>query len=65
MNEEKKTTFEAAGAEKEASLLRELVRMMKNTRKYWLMPLVLFLLLLGILVILGSSVAAPFIYTLF
>jgi ABC-type microcin C transport system permease subunit YejE len=65
MSKEKKTTFEAAGAEKEASLLRELVRMMKNNKKYWLMPLVLFLLLFGILVILGSSVAAPFIYTIF
>ena len=33
MSEEKKTTFEAAGAEEEASLLRELLRMMKNSKK--------------------------------
>ena len=65
MNKEKKTTFEAADAEEEASLLPQLLRMMKSTRRYWLMPLVLFLLLFGILVILGSSVAAPFIYSIF
>lgn len=65
MSKEKKTTFEAAGAEEEASLLGELLRMMKNNKTYWLMPLVLFLLLFGILVILGSSVAAPFIYSIF
>ncbi len=36
-----------------------------NNKKWWLTPIVLVLLLFGILVILASTGAAPFIYTLF
>jgi hypothetical protein len=39
--------------------------MLKQNRKYWLIPIVLILLLVGALIILGSTAAAPFIYTLF
>ena len=47
-------------------LLMELWGFMKNEKKFWLLPIVLCLLLLGGLVVLTSgSVAAPFIYTLF
>ncbi len=34
-------------------------------RKWWLAPIVLALLLLGGLMLLGSTSAAPFIYTIF
>ncbi len=39
---------------------------LKTRKKWWLMPIVLFLLLLSLLIVLtqGSAVA-PFIYTLF
>ena len=48
------------------SLLQELWRFMRVRKKYWLMPVVLLMLLVGGLVVLtqGSAVA-PFIYTLF
>jgi hypothetical protein len=36
-----------------------------HTRKWWITPIVLMLLLLAGLIILGSTGAAPFIYTLF
>ena len=39
--------------------------MLRQNQKYWLLPLVLILLLFGLIVILGSTGAAPFIYTLF
>ena len=65
MSDDKKTAFEASGEEKADSLLGEFFGMVKNNKKYWLIPLVLILLLFGVLIILGSSVAAPFIYTLF
>ena len=53
--------------EKEANrgLLGELWSMLMENKKYWMIPIVLTLLLFGILVILGSSSSAPFIYTLF
>lgn len=65
VRDEKKTVFEASAEEKDASLLGEFFAMLKENKKYWLIPLVLILLLFGVLIILGSSAAAPFIYTLF
>ena len=48
------------------STLRELWRFMRARKKYWLMPIVLILLLIGGLLILAQgSAVAPFIYTLF
>jgi hypothetical protein len=47
-------------------LLRDLWLFMKERKKFWLVPIVVILLLLGILIVLGgSSAVAPFIYTLF
>ena len=34
-------------------------------QKFWLIPLLLALLLLGVILLLGSTAAAPFIDTLF
>ena len=66
MQEDKKpSAFEASNEEKEAGLLGEFLAMMKENKKYWLIPLVLILLIFGVLIILGSTAAAPFIYTLF
>jgi len=45
--------------------LSELVSFMMNTKKWWLTPIVIMILLLGVLVMLSSTAAAPFIYTLF
>ena len=44
----------------------ELLAFMRERRKFWLLPIVIVLLLVGALVVLtqGSAVA-PFIYTLF
>ncbi|MGQ0733447.1 MAG: DUF5989 family protein [Acidobacteriota bacterium] len=46
-------------------LVAELWGFMRENKKWWLTPLVLTMLLLGGLIILGGSGAAPFIYTLF
>ena len=34
-------------------------------KKWWLAPIIAIMLLVGVLLVLGSSAAAPFIYTLF
>ena len=65
MEKDKRTEFEKSGDQKEVGLVGEFVGMLKQNKKYWLIPLILILLLFGILIILGSSAAAPFIYTLF
>lgn len=46
--------------------LKDLWLFMKERKKFWLVPLIIMLLLLGILIVFGgSSAIAPFIYTLF
>ncbi|MBN1871927.1 MAG: hypothetical protein JW800_05065 [Candidatus Omnitrophica bacterium] len=48
------------------SLLKEFWDFLKVRKKWWLAPIVIFLILLGALIILTeSSSVAPFIYTLF
>lgn len=47
-------------------LLGELWAFMKERKKFWLLPIMVVLLLLGTLIVLTQgSVVAPFIYTLF
>ncbi len=46
-------------------LIREFWDFLKHNKKWWLTPIILVLLLFGALLILGGTVAAPFIYTLF
>lgn len=44
----------------------ELWELMRAHRKYWLAPIVIFLVLVGILLVMAKgSALAPFIYTLF
>jgi Family of unknown function (DUF5989) len=47
------------------SLLKEFWLFLKENKKWWLLPLVLTILLLGVLVFLAGSPMAPFVYTLF
>lgn len=46
--------------------LKELWAFMKMRKKFWLLPIVFMLLLLGsLLILVQGSAIAPFIYTLF
>lgn len=48
------------------SMISELWGFMKVRKKFWLMPIIIMLLLLGALIIFTeTSALAPFIYTLF
>lgn len=47
-------------------LLKEFWEFMKVRKKFWLMPIIFILLLLGVLIVFAeTSAIAPFIYTLF
>jgi hypothetical protein len=48
-----------------SGVFSELWAFMAHNKKWWLTPIIVLMLLLGVLVVLGSSGAAPFIYTLF
>jgi hypothetical protein len=46
--------------------LKDIWAFMKERKKYWLLPLIITLVLLGALIVLShGSAIAPFIYTLF
>ena len=48
------------------SFLRELWLYMRTRKKYWLIPILLVMVVLGgLLVLAQGSAVAPFIYTLF
>ena len=62
---DKPTAFEQANQGRQSSLVREFLEFLKHTKKFWLLPLLIALLAFGVLIILGGSAVAPFIYTLF
>jgi hypothetical protein len=50
---------------KSQGLLREYGEFLLHNKKWWLIPIIVALLLVGVLIVFGGSAAAPFIYTLF
>jgi hypothetical protein len=48
------------------SFVKEFLGFLVDRKKYWLLPLILVLVLIGgLLIVAQSSALAPFIYTLF
>ncbi len=48
------------------SFIKELWAFMRSRKKYWLLPIVIMMVLLGAMIVLAQgSAVAPFIYTLF
>ncbi|GIW99016.1 MAG: hypothetical protein KatS3mg111_2349 [Pirellulaceae bacterium] len=46
-------------------LVAELLLFLRENKKWWLIPLIVSLLCIGLLSLIAASGAAPFIYTLF
>lgn len=65
MEGEHRKRFEKAAEQKNEGLIVEYLRFLSHTKKYWLIPVIGVLLLIGLLVMLGGSTAGAFIYTLF
>lgn len=61
----KEKSFEELSKEKRSSVFREFWEFLKHNKKWWLLPIIVILLGLGVLVLLSSSAIAPFIYPLF
>jgi len=61
-----KNEFENLAAENaDQGIVREFWDFLCQNKKWWLLPMIVALGLLGLLVMLSGSAAAPFIYTLF
>ncbi len=65
MMNEGRSEFERQAEQTESGVLREFVDFLRHNKKWWLTPVILALLLVGLLVLLSGTAAAPFIYTLF
>ncbi|HNY80797.1 MAG: DUF5989 family protein [Sedimentisphaerales bacterium] len=65
MTEKDSARFKRLAQEQRPSLLAEFWHFLKHNKKWWLLPIVLVLLLLGLIVLLAGTSAAPFIYTIF
>lgn len=57
--------FEKLNEHKELSIIHEFILFLKENKKWWLIPILLVFGIVGLLILLGASGAAPFIYTLF
>ena len=57
--------LQRAAREYRGGIASEFLYFLKTSKKWWLMPFVVLFLLFGLLMLLSSTAAAPFIYTLF
>jgi membrane glycosyltransferase len=57
--------FDRQAVQMRRGVLAEVADFLLNNKKWWLTPIVLALLLVGALIMLSGTAAAPFIYTLF
>ena len=55
----------AAKGRKSGNIWGDFWRFLRQTKKWWLAPIVVILVLLGLLIAVSGTAAAPFIYTLF
>jgi hypothetical protein len=60
-----KPSFQEAAQGQEQGLVAEFVQFLKENKKWWLAPILIVLLMMGALILLSGTAAAPFIYTLF
>ena len=58
-------SFQSAAKQAKSSLLGDILGFLKHNKKWWMLPILVVLLFLGILMLLSGTAAAPFIYTLF
>lgn len=58
-------SFQDASNEARQGLVSEFIGFMKENAKWWLIPFLVVFGLLGLVLVLGTTGAAPFIYTMF
>jgi hypothetical protein len=57
--------FEKNANSPSTGMVGEFLHFLTHNKKWWLFPIIVILLLMGVLVVLGGTAAGPFIYTLF
>jgi hypothetical protein len=62
---EDQETFSKQAEGRQRGLVAEFWVFICHNKKWWLTPIILVLVVVGVLVVLGGSAVAPFIYSLF
>lgn len=57
--------FARQAQQPDIGFFRELLDFLAHNKKWWLAPIILMLLVIGLLVTLSGTALAPFLYTLF
>ena len=57
--------FARQAAGRQPGFLAQFLHFARHNKKWWLTPILVLLVLAGLLILLGGSGVAPFIYTLF
>lgn len=60
-----KMEFQREANAKRESFVSEFAQFLMENKKWWMIPIIAVLVLVGALLIVGGSGVAPFIYTLF
>jgi hypothetical protein len=55
---------ETARSTRHKGTLAELWHFLRQSKKWWLLPIIVVLLAFGVLIFLSGTAAAPFVYTL-
>jgi hypothetical protein len=61
----KPNTFKEEAAAKPRGALADFLHFALHNKKWWLTPILVLLVLVSVLIVLGGSGVAPFIYSLF
>lgn len=61
----RQTALQEINQQSQPGFFTEFVMFLAHNKKWWLAPILVVILLLGLLVFLSSTPLAPFIYTLF
>ena len=59
------TEFQREAEQKQPGILREFVDFLRYNKAWWLTPIIIVLLMVGGLMFLAATGAAPFIYAIF
>jgi hypothetical protein len=65
MMQTQQESFQEVAEQEAPGLLKEFWLFLAYNKKWWLLPIVAVMVLLGVLIYLSSTPLAPFIYTLF
>jgi hypothetical protein len=60
-----KDSFSSKAGERQKGPAAEFLSFVLHNKKWWLTPIIIILVLVAVLVVLGGSGMAPFIYSLF